>query len=218
MFPGAAGPRLRPCFSLARSLLGIIPMAVRGPLPNRHRWVAVSAGLVLLLLAHPAREAVVAHETSLAGAPVALDEEVREHIEAILTGANPRLGSVTTRRIADAVMRCDEQYGLNPYLVVSVMHVESNMRPHARSPKGAIGLMQVMPYMYRALDLPGSVAHLEANIEAGCILLAENIERRGLENGISAYFWGRKIRGDGYLRKVKSVLQELEPDTTAPRG
>ena len=39
--------------------------------------------------------------------------------------------------------------------------------------------MQVMPYMYEELALPGSVSHVEANIEAGCRLLADNIRTAG---------------------------------------
>jgi hypothetical protein len=35
--------------------------------------------------------------------------------------------------------------GLDPRLVGAVMHVESANRPQARSPKGALGLMQIMP-------------------------------------------------------------------------
>ncbi len=71
------------------------------------------------------------------------------------------------------------------------------------------GLMQVMPHMFKALDLPGNAGHLEANIEAGCLLLADNIRRLGEEDGVSAYFWGSSIRGDGYLRKVIAVRRDL---------
>lgn len=35
--------------------------------------------------------------------------------------------------------------GLDPRLVGALMHVESAYQPHARSPKGALGLMQIMP-------------------------------------------------------------------------
>jgi soluble lytic murein transglycosylase-like protein len=161
----------------------------------------------VLLLAAPAAERlalVTRDDAALSGA-----EAAQLRVETILRRANPRLGSVTSRRIADAVMRCGENQGLDPDLVVGVMLVESSARPHVRSTKGAIGLMQVMPHMFRALQLPGNVAHLEANIEAGCLLLADNIRRLGEDDGISAYYWGRRIGGDGYLRRVRSVLEEL---------
>ena len=34
---------------------------------------------------------------------------------------------------------------MDPYLVVSVMKAESKFSPQARSVKGALGLMQIMP-------------------------------------------------------------------------
>ena len=42
-------------------------------------------------------------------------------------------------------MGCNERYGLDPTLVTAMIWVESRGRPWARSPKGALGLMQVMP-------------------------------------------------------------------------
>jgi soluble lytic murein transglycosylase-like protein len=194
---------------------------VRGSLPNRSRWVAIAAGLVLLLAA-PASERLALALVGGSALQMGAAEDPGGRLETILLHANPRLGSVTSRRIADAVLRCGDNHDLDPDLVVAVILVESSARPHARSPKGAIGLMQVMPHMFRVLRLPGNVAHLEANIEAGCLLLADNIRRLGEEDGISAYFWGRRIHGDGYLRRVRAVLEDLalrdEPLPRRQRG
>jgi hypothetical protein len=142
--------------------------------------------------------------------------EQRMHvwIERAVASANPRLDAWTRERIARSVLRCGRDQGLEHDLVLAVLLVESSGRPDARSPKGAVGLMQVMPHMYRALDLPGGAAHLEANMEAGCILLADNIRRLGEERGISAYFWGNAIEGDEYLDRVRSLRAAL---ARAPR-
>jgi len=43
------------------------------------------------------------------------------------------------------VAAASRTYGLDPALVAALMHVESAYQPQARSPKGALGLMQVMP-------------------------------------------------------------------------
>jgi soluble lytic murein transglycosylase-like protein len=67
----------------------------------------------------------------------------------------------------DAAIR----YGLPPKFVESVARVESSMRPDAVSPKGAIGVMQLMPATARALEAdPNDPAQ---NIEAGTRLLRE---------------------------------------------
>ncbi|NIP92093.1 MAG: lytic transglycosylase domain-containing protein, partial [Akkermansiaceae bacterium] len=84
----------------------------------------------------------------------------------------------------------------------AVVLVESSARPWAKSPKGARGLMQVMPYMARPLGMVGNPNTIESNIEAGCVILAGNIRRLGEEDGISAYFWGGNIRGVAYLNRV----------------
>jgi soluble lytic murein transglycosylase-like protein len=61
--------------------------------------------------------------------------------------------------------------GLPPSLVESVARVESNLRPDAVSPKGALGVMQLMPATARALNAdPRDTAQ---NIDAGARLLRE---------------------------------------------
>jgi soluble lytic murein transglycosylase-like protein len=107
------------------------------------------------------------------------------------------------------VIRYSAKYALDPELVTAVLLVESSARPWARSPKGAVGLMQVMPYMMEPLELAGNAATIESNIEAGCWILSQNIERLGEEEGISSYFWGSDIRNLAYLQKVKAARAEV---------
>ena len=148
------------------------------------------------------QETVVAVEEVLA--PVLMDP-----FEVSLVRANPSLGSEERGRILNAIDRYSDQYELDADLVMAVMLVESGARPWAHSPKGAVGLMQVMPHMMRPMDLAGNLATIESNIEAGCFILSNNIRRLGLERGISAYFWGSRIRGVAYLNKVLEVRDQV---------
>lgn len=130
-------------------------------------------------------------------------------IRIVLDAWNPSLDDSTRGRIARAIDRYSRQYGLDPALVTAVVVVESSARPWAHSPKGAIGLMQVMPHMMDPLGLAGNPTTIESNIEAGCWILSDNIERLGEERGISAYFWGSNIRNLVYLEKVREARESF---------
>ena len=69
-------------------------------------------------------------------------------------------------RYAEIIDRVAAQQGVDARLVRAVIEVESGYRPRARSPKGAMGLMQLMPATARlyAVTNPYDPA---ANIEAG---------------------------------------------------
>ncbi|MDH3212703.1 MAG: transglycosylase SLT domain-containing protein [Myxococcales bacterium] len=123
----------------------------------------------------------------------------------ILRRVNPALSSDEGRRIGAAVVRYSEKYGVDPQLVTAVLLVESSARPWARSRKGAIGLMQLMPHVVLPLDPAGNLTTIESNVEAGCFILADNIRRLGEEDGISAYFWGSEIRDASYLDRVREA-------------
>ena len=138
-----------------------------------------------------------------------------EAIRGELVRLNPHLAPAWIDRIQAAIQASSKRHGLDPALVLAVIEVESHGRPHARSPKGALGLMQVMPYMMRPMGLAGNAMTVEANIEAGCMILSGNIQRLGEADGISSYFWGSQIRGVGYLNRVRAAQERVERALTS---
>jgi soluble lytic murein transglycosylase-like protein len=76
--------------------------------------------------------------------------------------ARPAADPVDTKDLVDNAAR---KYGLPPALVRAVVAVESAYRPDAISPKGAIGLMQLMPATARELGADPRI--VEQNVDAG---------------------------------------------------
>lgn len=80
-----------------------------------------------------------------------------------------------------------DKYGLPRKLVRSVMAAESGFQPHAVSPKGAVGLMQLMPQTAQLLGVdPRDSAQ---NVDAGTRYLRELLEKYhgGLYHALAAY-------------------------------
>lgn len=177
---------------------------------SRARVLALAA-LAALLVSHAPRSLPdVASATDGAAAAASPPSEIAIAVAGVLREVNPSLSESAALRAGGAVVRYSRKYRLDPRLVTAVLLVESSARPWARSPKGAIGLMQVMPHMHSPLRMAGNLSTIESNIEAGCWILAGNIRRLGEEAGVQAYFWGSEIRGDAYLHRVRAVRAELE--------
>ena len=64
------------------------------------------------------------------------------------------------------------KHGLEPALVMAVIQTESRFLPQARSPRGAMGLMQITPTTARHLKLTRPMDP-QANLEAGTSYLAQ---------------------------------------------
>ncbi|MAE93973.1 MAG: hypothetical protein CL910_04880 [Deltaproteobacteria bacterium] len=182
------------------------PSAPRAPRPRAQ--LALLVAVVALCLSGAGRPALPETQEL----PVA-EEAPAPALEAVITTQlerlNPHLAPASIERIQAAILDSSHRHGLDPLLVLAVIEVESHAKPWARSPKGALGLMQVMPYMMRPMGLAGNPTTIEANIEAGCMILSGNIQRLGEADGISSYFWGSEIRGLSYLNRVQAARDRV---------
>ncbi len=75
------------------------------------------------------------------------------------------------RKYEEAIIKYSQQNNLDPYLVMGLIHQESSFNPVARSPVGAVGLMQLMPptakELARRLGSSSNVEDPEVNIRLG---------------------------------------------------
>jgi soluble lytic murein transglycosylase-like protein len=66
----------------------------------------------------------------------------------------------------EALFRISREYGISPKLVQAIIQVESRGNPKAVSPRGALGLMQLMPEVIKACQVADPFDPL-ANIRGG---------------------------------------------------
>jgi soluble lytic murein transglycosylase-like protein len=90
--------------------------------------------------------------------------------------------------LTDVVNQASGRYRLDPDLVNSVIKAESDFKIHAVSPKGAQGLMQLMPGTASELGVPNAFDP-QANVEGGTKYLRELLERYNFDlvKALAAY-------------------------------
>jgi hypothetical protein len=99
----------------------------------------------------------------------------------------------------EIIASMSEANGVNPLLVRALIQVESNYKPKARSPRGAMGLMQLMPSTAKEYSVRNPFDP-RANIEAGIKHLKSLIDRFGVEIALAAY-----NAGEGAVQKFNGI-------------
>lgn len=124
------------------------------------------------------------------------------------------IADVAAERMVEAAYQAARDVGLDPYLVLAVIAIESGFNPIAESVMGAKGLMQIIPkYHERLLLAHGGEAALwdpEANIAVGTRILQEYVYRAGtLEAGLQYYNGALSDAGAQYASRVMAERERL---------
>ena len=144
--------------------------------------------------------------------------------------SSPPGAPVATQTVApyrDLIRAAATRHGLAPELVESVIRVESNFEARAVSPKGARGLMQLMPATAAKLGVR-NVFDVHQNIEGGVRHLRHLVDRYGgnLSLALAAYNAGVEAVGryggippypetQAYVARVLRLLQRSGPSASA---
>lgn len=105
-----------------------------------------------------------------------------------------------------------EAHGVDPLLVQALIQVESNYQPRARSRKGAMGLMQIMPSVAKEYRVRNAYDPA-ANIDAGVRKLRSLIDTWGTEMALAAYNSGEaavaKFNGIPPYRETQNYVSRI---------
>lgn len=138
---------------------------------------------------------------------IKLRQEILPEIKkstALLSMYNPSLEPMTALSYAIKIRQCSDDV-TPPDLLTALIVVESSARHNAISPKGAMGLMQIMPFF-----ASNGLQELEdpyKNIELGAEILKNYIRQYGLIGGLRAYNSGPyNQHTEASLKYAKKVL------------
>jgi soluble lytic murein transglycosylase-like protein len=115
---------------------------------------------------------------------------------------------------AEMIASAAEAQGVDPMLVSALIRVESGYRPTARSRKGAMGLMQLMPSTAREYNVRHPFEP-KANIEAGIKHLKTLLDRfdGGVALALAAYNAGpgavEKFNGIPPYRETRNYVARI---------
>lgn len=118
-----------------------------------------------------------------------------------------------TTPYGEIISAVSEANGVNPLLVRALIQVESGYKPRARSRKGAMGLMQLMPSTAKEYKVRNPFDP-KSNIEAGIKHLKSLIDRFGsLDVSLAAYNAGvgavEKHNGVPPYRETRNYVSRI---------
>jgi soluble lytic murein transglycosylase-like protein len=133
-------------------------------------------------------------------------------IEALAASPAANRAQLPLAQIYDMVSRAAAQVGVSTPLAHAVVRAESNYNPLAVSPKGAMGLMQLMPFVAREYGVRDPFDP-EENLVAGLTHLKSLLRRYDTSRALAAYNAGEgavsRYGGVPPYRETRNYVQRI---------
>lgn len=185
------------------------PQTVRGT-------AGTGPGTLLLALVEADREA-----DDIATRQLRLDRytRIKTAYSRLIRFFNRKIKEDMANDIAERIIYYSAIYGIDSRLFFAVLAVESRFEPRAVSPKGAMGLGQLMPETARNLGVADPFDP-DQNLKGSASYLADLLSRNSVENALAAYNAGEeRVREAGgippiretrlYVRKVLTIYRQI---------
>lgn len=125
----------------------------------------------------------------------------RSEYRVVSSAPSPTVKSRAAQGLSPMIERHAAARGLDPAMVHAVIKAESAYRPEAISPKGAVGLMQVMPATGRRFGV-SDLVQSEGNLKAGTTYLRHLLDRfDDMSLALAAY-----NAGEGAVRRFGNAI------------
>jgi soluble lytic murein transglycosylase-like protein len=170
---------------MRRLLCAVALLSLLGGASARAEIALLSSGLTLKLDGHRVEDGQVVLALRGGGEMTVPAGTVRGFVPDEVLDEVAGLPAGDLRELAAAAAR---RHGLDPGLVLSVVAVESSFRPGAVSPKGAQGLMQLMPRTAESLGVSDALDPAQ-NLDGGSRHLGQLLTLYGgdLAKALAAY-------------------------------
>lgn len=119
------------------------------------------------------------------------------------------LAKAKAEQISTAVQSAAAKYSLPPALLLAIISIESRFKEKAKGPRGATGLMQVVPAAHRGLlRNVKDLTEPTANIEAGSAILHGYMQSAGGDLNLALKSYGGSM---SYAQKVSMRVGTFAP-------
>jgi soluble lytic murein transglycosylase-like protein len=140
-----------------------------------------------------------------------------EKDEVVIAPETPKSSPPQVLTVDQSIAQAGEKHHIDPDFISSVVRAESDFQPRAISPKGARGLMQLMPKTAADLGVKDSFDTSE-NVEAGTLYLRQLLEKFDYDavKALAAYNAGpervTQYHGVPPYRETRSYVSRIVRD------